>query len=45
MLNQVQHKVQYDIKKEPEFQRYQIMSKNTIKSTDIFDDLLVLTRK
>jgi hypothetical protein len=38
MLNQVQH----DIKKEPGFRNRQIMSEKIVKSSDIFDDLVIL---
>jgi hypothetical protein len=38
MLNQVQH----DIKKEPGFRKRQIMSEKRVKSSDIFDDLVIL---
>jgi hypothetical protein len=41
MLNQVQH----DIKKEPGFRKRQIVSEKILKSSDIFDDLVILDSK
>ena len=38
MLNQVQH----DIEKGPGFRKRQIKSKNIVKSSDIFCDLVIL---
>ncbi len=38
MLNQVQH----DIKKEPGFRKRQMMSEKIVKSSDIFDHLVIL---